>query len=234
MRDLHSQRLIILSNLNLWVIQLLFLELLDFRIPAHTYCQPWGWEQGLHIWLKTVTFPVAVWHQKWERFLQLGILKAEQNRAGGALKSSVVGPESDSIEFFSFFLWLWWSFEDFLFFTSVRVRAELGQRCELGVFFRGVEMVLAEAWEGVAVQSGLFYKYELQNLKMAYISCMDSWLLRLFICSWSLVCAVRFYVPCHFQSSWNPSGMCEVKLGNIQKLCALSKKCIQNKSVMLF
>lgn len=41
-----------LSNLSLWVLQLLFLELLDFRIPAHTYCQSWGWEQGLHIWFR--------------------------------------------------------------------------------------------------------------------------------------------------------------------------------------
>lgn len=68
-----------LSNLNLWVLQLLFLELLDFRIPAHTYCQSWVRTRTSHL-VQDVTFPVAVWHQKREMLLLLGILK--QSRTG--------------------------------------------------------------------------------------------------------------------------------------------------------
>lgn len=124
------------SNLNLWVIQLLFLELMDFRIPTHTYCQSWGWEQGLHFRLKTVTFPVAVWHQKWERFLLLGILK--QSRTGQVVHWNplVLAQRMTALGSLVGFLWLWWSSENFLPFTSVTARAELGRRCELGWFLR--------------------------------------------------------------------------------------------------
>lgn len=174
-----------LSNLNLWVLQLLFLELLDFRIPAHTYCQSWGWEQGLHIWFR---MSPSLW--------QCDIRNERCSCCLASLSRAEQGRWCIEI------LWCWprqWQHwvpvimlgsANFLFFTSVRGRAELGQRweCSSGA----LDMVLADAWMGIAVQSGLFYKHEFQKWKMTEFYAWT--LLRLFICIFSLVCPVRFCV----------------------------------------
>lgn len=184
-RDLYSQKLIIsfkskpVSATTFISGAAGFQDSCPHILPVMSQNKDFTFGSGCHLPCGSVTSETrdapAAWHPQ-----------AEQNRAGGALKSSGVGPDNDSIGF----LWLCWSSANFLFFTSVRGRAELGQRweCSSGA----LDMVLADAWMGIAVQSGLFYKHEFQKWKMTKFYAWT--LLRLFICIFSLVCPVRFCV----------------------------------------
>lgn len=227
-------RWLFLSNLNLWVAQLLFLELLDFRIPAHTYGHSWAQEQELHMvkdchlhsssGTSEMREVPATWHP-W----------AEQDRAGGALKSSVVGPENDNTGFLS---WLpvivleLWTFSLFPFSASegravTEVRAGSVPQVPVGWSWQRPELELLS-------KVGFSTNVNFRNGRWQIFSARtaDYWGFVSTACLWFVLSGFvsdaisvgAIIKPC--QDAWGKTH---------QKLCVLSNKCSQNKKcVVLF